>query len=786
MPFDKFGNNYFYPSKPGGFNYEMSDNPKNDTPLEGLDSDFSVAGNIITMKCNGATSFSVGKNGRNFSDSIGGCKMDFAATAKRGYAYKADDVRDLEFKCWMKVPNNLSSGSDGFSMSSCTGHHTSSNCCQGFAYMGSLEGINSNPTKFRFRKETVHVEYTDSSEGTWSHPICNFKIAGHDWIGFGFCRYNKATSGGTSPQDDSVILEIWFNPDPTNDATKWTMLKRTEDKKGRGWTGSKNACNGDSDQIGVWSGAHNRLKSNSTSGTIQFTNISFREIDAFGTFEEPPPGGGGGGTAVQRWIKYAMVSGDPLTYDHFTRVTGHEIIEVITDPDPLNTFGGQAWGNSAGKEVVDPCEHLLSEYADGLDVEPYWSNSDDRCVTPGLTVADTIQVPPMINRKGGSVLANGKIYLIYWGSDWSTRVATPTSAALTSLIQTKMLSADATYFSKCSQYGCSTPTWGGAVFNKTFSIPSHTAITELEGRACIIDTFNKGLLPIPTETNEDVYVLYVPVGKDITPIGTTSVAGGFHDIWHPSLTPPVAPCPTGFHRDTISGACIPNTITCPAGQHEVNGVCVDNDIPVGDPSPPTKVIGTFTLKRDINIYRTDACEGTAAAPPGGGTGTGGTGGHGIIYDAPPDNDKELSDSSTYQHRTRIAEQINKTSSQVYQKVIKQFDVPLKKAGTPAATPTISAVIWDKNNAAVFTSPTLIDPTTLTTSYVTKTFDFSTNTRITQLGDRIGVKYLGTSSTNYVLVGYESVTSELYATLIQYEGSVWDEKTTRDLGCTIYD
>lgn len=349
-----------------------------------------------------------------------------------------------------------------------------------------------------------------------------------------------------------------------------------------------------------------------------------------------------------------------------------------------------------------------------------------------------------------------------------------------------MLSADATYFSKCSQYGCSTPTWGGAVFNKTFSIPSHTAITELEGRACIIDTFNKGLLPIPTETNEDVYVLYVPVGKDITPIGTTSVAGGFHDIWHPSLTPPVAPCPTGFHRDTISGACIPNTITCPAGQHEVNGVCVDNDIPVGDPSPPTKVIGTFTLKRDINIYRTDACEGTAAAPPGGGTGTGGTGGHGIIYDAPPDNDKELSDSSTYQHRTRIAEQINKTSSQVYQKVIKQFDVPLKKAGTPAATPTISAVIWDKNNAAVFTSPTLIDPTTLTTSYVTKTFDFSTNTRITQLGDRIGVKYLGTSSTNYVLVGYESVTSELYATLIQYEGSVWDEKTTRDLGCTIYD
>ena len=289
MPFDKFGNPYFYPSKSGGFNFEQSNNPKNDTAIEGLDSDFSVTGGVITMKCNGPTSFSVGKNSRSFTDSIGGCKMDFKATAKRGYGYKADDVRDLEFKVWMKVPNNLSSSHDGFSMSCCTGKHSASNCCQSFAYMGSMDGINSNPTKFRFRKETTHPNYKDSSEGTWSHPKCNFKVAGHDWIGFGFCRYNKTTNFEDGSSRDSVILEIWFNPDPTNDPKDWTMLKRTEDKAGRGWTSVKNACNGDSDQIGVWSNAHNRLKSNSTSGTILFTNISFREINAFGSFEENPP-----------------------------------------------------------------------------------------------------------------------------------------------------------------------------------------------------------------------------------------------------------------------------------------------------------------------------------------------------------------------------------------------------------------------------------------------------------------------------------------------------------------
>jgi hypothetical protein len=778
LPFDKFGNPYFYPSKSGGFNFEMSDNPKNDTPIEGLDSDFSTSGNIITMHCNGPTSFSVGKNARSFSDSIGGCNMDFAATAKRGYSYKADDVRDIEYKCWMRIPSNLSSGHDGFSMSVCTGHHTSSNCCQGFAYMGSLEGVNSNPTKFRFRKETVHVEYTDSSEGTWSHPLVNFKLSGHDWFGFGFCRYNKPTSGGTSPQDDSVILEIWFNPDPTNDATKWTMLKRTEDKAGRGWTGSKNKCNGDSDQIGVWSGAHNRLKSNSTSGTIQFTNISFREINAFGTFEEPDPGGGGS-QPVQRWIKYALIHGANII-PSYTTVISHEIVETITDPDPLNTFHEQAWGwSNDGQEISDPCEDVaIPGYASGLDVEAYWSNSDGRCICPGLTVPDTVNWGPATNRHGGDVLPNAVIYLIYWGLDWSTRVISPTASVITNEIQNKLLGTDVQYFNKLSQYGVSAPTWGSAVFNTTFPVPSHTNITEEEGKACIVDTFNKGLLPIPNDTNQDVYILLVPVGKEITSSGL-STPGGFHDIWHPSLTPPPTPCPTGFHKD-VSGACIPDTITCPAGQHEENGVCVDNELPGGDPSPPSKVIGTFTLKRDINIYRTDACEGT-----GGG---GGSGGRSKIYDVPADNTKELSDTAAHFFRTRLAAKLNNSASGMYNKVLKQLDVPLKKVGSPAASPTITAVIWNATSV-IYTSPTEIDPTTLTTSFVTKTFDFSANTHIFVLGDRVGIRYFADSATsdvNYVAGGYEEVTSEGNVTMVQLQSGVWVEKVDRDFAATMWD
>lgn len=771
MPTDKFGNPYFYPSKAGGFSYVMSDNPKNDNNVD-WPSEMSFSGNIATMHPNGPTDFGVGKNISSFNDSIGGCSMDFKATAKRGYAYKADDARDIEYKCLMKVSGI---GSNGFSISFCTGHHTGSSCCQGFAYMLTTE-VGQNPTQFRFRKETVHVEYTNSPEGTFTHSKANFKIDGVGrFVGLGACRYNKPKDGGTSPQDDTVILEAWFNPNPDNDPSDWTMIKRIEDKPGKHWTGSPGKCNGDSDQIGPWSNAQNRMKTNASSGSIQFKAVTLREINPFGTFDEEPPGGG---TGVQRWIKYSMVSGD-ANLEHYSEVTGHEIIETITDPDPLNTFGGQAWGNSAGKEVVDPCENLFFQYPDGLHVEAYWSNSDDRCVVPGLTVPDTVEVPSMTNRKGGAVLANAKIYLIYWGSDWKNRVTTPTSAEVTDLIQGAILDDDVQYFDKVSQYGCSAPIWGGAVFNTTFPIPGGN-ITEEEGRECIIDTFNKGLLPIPADTNEDVYVLYVPVGKDIIPMGSSSTPGGFHDIWHPVLVPPVVTCPTGFHKNAL-GVCVPDTVSCPAGQHENElGVCVDNDIPPVDPNPPSKVVGTFTLLRDINISRTDACEGTS--------GGGGSGGSAIFFGPVASTfDRQLSNTSAWSHRTRCVVYLKKSGAEAIGKILKQFDIPLKKVGSPAATPTVSAVIWSPTGTVVYTSPTLIDPTTLTTSFVNTSFDFSANIHVFVVGDRVGIKYFPsdvTADVNYVVCAFDMI-GEGNTTMMDYESSVWKEHLDRDLSCTLW-
>src|SRR6187431_2910158 len=234
---DKWDNPFFHKSKRNGYFYEMSNDPINDSGMDHLDKAFTVSNGIITMKPNGATSFGVGKNVRGFKDSIGGCDMNFEDTAKRGFAYKPDDVRDLEFKCLMQI--------DGLD--------------------------DSNRARFRFRKEMYHVKYFNSPEGWFKHPSVNFQVDGHGWFGFGFCRYNVG--------NDSVALEGWFNPNPEEDTKNWKMLKKIVDKPGNGWGKNIKRCGGAIDQVGTWSNVQNRLKTNSKKGTIQFKQISLREID---------------------------------------------------------------------------------------------------------------------------------------------------------------------------------------------------------------------------------------------------------------------------------------------------------------------------------------------------------------------------------------------------------------------------------------------------------------------------------------------------------------------------
>lgn len=297
MPIDKWGIPFFYPSSTRNpFFYQQSDNPKNDKYLGGKDDLNFGSGEEFSMHINGPTSFYVQRD-PSFSDSIGGCNMSFADSEERGYTNNSNDLRDVEYKCLIKITGG--DGDNTASISGPTGHHTSSNCCQGFSYMFNFSYTDSTP-EFRFRKEMWHVSYHDHPSGNFTAPnIINFKISGHGYIGIGYCRYNKKNGRGTGK--DSVILEGWINPNPTADIANWKLVKRIEDKGG--WGNDGDDCDGAKDQVGTWGGEHFRIKSNDSDADFTIKHLSLREIDPTLAFDDdpqtpPPPSGGGGGGPV--------------------------------------------------------------------------------------------------------------------------------------------------------------------------------------------------------------------------------------------------------------------------------------------------------------------------------------------------------------------------------------------------------------------------------------------------------------------------------------------------------
>jgi hypothetical protein len=284
MPLDKWGLKFIYPTKQDGFTWFQKDDIKDDEHYES-DEVGDSGGGQFTINFSGPTS-GVIYTDRSFenTNSIGGCNMNFEDTANRGYIYKSDDPRDVEIT-W--IMGDVDIGDHGFSVSGPTGKHSGSGCCSGFAYMMNLE-TTTDPIDFRFRKEMWHVSYhTDPETGTFNHSKFNFKLQNRNTnTGFKYVRYNKKDGADSGHNvDDSVVLEMWGNPDPDDDPLNWVLIKRTEDKGG--WGNDGDQCNGDDDQIGTWAGPKFRMKSNGN-GSITFKHVSLREIDASKDFDSPP------------------------------------------------------------------------------------------------------------------------------------------------------------------------------------------------------------------------------------------------------------------------------------------------------------------------------------------------------------------------------------------------------------------------------------------------------------------------------------------------------------------
>jgi len=204
----------------------------------------------------------------------------------------------------------------------------------------------------------------------------------------------------------------------------------------------------------------------------------------------------------------------------------------------------------------------------------------------------------------------------------------------------------------------------------------------------------------------------------------------------------------------------------------------------GGPDQPTDTITiqfAFTLKADINVYTTTACSLTSPSDPG----TGGSGGVSVFYSVTgTSNEKEISNESSSDFRTRITQKCATSGSTFTGKIITQGDFMLKKVGAPAATPVISCKIWNSSGTVLYTSATTLAPNTLTTSFASYTFSLSTNTHQMAVGDRIGLEWTGTDPDDYIVTGYEtpagSGSYEAY-----YEGTSWDEQTNRKISAVFW-
>jgi hypothetical protein len=165
---------------------------------------------------------------------------------------------------------------DGISISGPTGHHSGgeSHGCEGFTYMCDCN-FEANPPRFRFRKETYHVQYNDHPDGEFTSPLAT-QVTSNKWKGLGWVRYNK--KDGRGPGKDSVICEVWWNDDPEADIKNWVMLKRVEDK-GAGITnwGVGATCDGAAYQVGTWSNIQFRWKSSSSDFSLHPLEPEFND-----------------------------------------------------------------------------------------------------------------------------------------------------------------------------------------------------------------------------------------------------------------------------------------------------------------------------------------------------------------------------------------------------------------------------------------------------------------------------------------------------------------------------
>jgi hypothetical protein len=468
-------------------------------------------------------------------EAIGGTNNNHADNITRGYAMNKDDWVNFEMTQYIQVSSWSPSDSEIIMKGPTGTHHGPGNGspddCSGSSY-GCRTGM-ENPTNSEFFKEQWHVHY--ESGGYVNLPsMGNFKDG--NWHGIKYITYEVMVGGKKCRK-----LEHWLDED--GDGSGFVKVNELIDQGG--WGNQAKQCKApNADQILTWGNGRAMWRYDADSTNLKFKWLACREIDVNGN----PDQGGGGSTTITRKIVYAPAGfdTDAGSFDANntylpTEILIHEMMNSITDPDWAARFGPDAWYDPAtGDDFMDSCGATGRQYGTGVNsywVPGYWSNSDNSCVVPHFIETDLGSSTKIQNPSGGTPFINAKIYLVFWGTGWRDRTAHPTVAGIVDRIQNRLLGTDNAYFAKLSQYsGIQTPTWGGSAVNHTFAVPSGHDIPESKAKNMLINTFETGLLPAPTNPNQNIYIIIPPAFTRIQHSSGGTAPNGFHDIMSATMT----------------------------------------------------------------------------------------------------------------------------------------------------------------------------------------------------------------------------------------------------------
>lgn len=239
------GVSFVYPTKMGGFTWYLSS--------DGFDSHF-VRGHGSAYKKlvkNPDGSFNVNDISDvrfnlnvdpSYEDPIGGCKMNYADSLKRGYTYKNNiDLDNVELTGFFNV-KTACSNTKGIYMRGPMNHHPSdTNCCQNYCYDSQTDP--SIPS-VRFTKQHPPKKYPDpAGNKKINYPT---SLVGKGWFGIKYVHIILSKE----PTNPRVLLQEYINF--SGDRKTWIKVHERIDHKDYKWGNSKAVCGGVPYQVGAW------------------------------------------------------------------------------------------------------------------------------------------------------------------------------------------------------------------------------------------------------------------------------------------------------------------------------------------------------------------------------------------------------------------------------------------------------------------------------------------------------------------------------------------------------